>query len=87
MRSASGRPSGRMFWFWLGAAMFDTTAAGCAAARPGAEEHAVEISEDLPQTLGVGVILGSSNQCAHDFDAEACDFRYVFIRDVRERWA
>ena len=43
-----GRPSGFMVWFWLGAAVFDTTATGCAAARPGAEEHAVEIRQDLP---------------------------------------
>ena len=42
-----GRPSGLMLWFWLGAAVFDTPAAGCAAARPGAEEHAVEVRQDL----------------------------------------
>lgn len=40
-----GRPSGLMLWFWLGAAVFGTTATGCAAARPGAEEHAVEVRQ------------------------------------------
>jgi len=34
-----------MLWFWLGAAVFGTTATGCAAARPGAEEHAVEVRQ------------------------------------------
>ena len=54
-------------------------------ARPaGAEQHAVEVREELLEPFCLRTPLGGGDQRAHDFHAEACNFELVLGRDVGE---